>query len=218
VSALELAEAGPFKLALAEIKIDPELQCRANGVNNATVKEYAEAMTAGAVFPPCVVFKDKQGTHWLADGFHRCAALASISETSEITVDLREGSRKDALVFGASANASHGLRRTNADKRRAVVLLVAAFPKWSNRRIGEACGVGHQLVAHVRPEQVDESSSSEREGADGKVRRLPAASTEPADPLDKPLAKLRALLALVPDSERARFAELVLACLSAPAD
>lgn len=220
-TALDIADAEPLRLPLADIRIEPDLQCRANGASKTVVQEYADVIREHGAdrFPAVVVFKDSKAVHWLADGFTRCAALASIDSTASIKVEIREGSRKDALAYSASANASHGLRRTNADKRRAVDLLIAAFPKWSNRRIAQACGVGHQLVGNVRPE-VDESSIQEREGADGKVQRVRTVKVpaEPADALEKPLAKFKAIVALVPEAERARFAELVLALLTAPTD
>lgn len=220
-AALDIADAGPVMLPLADIRIDPDLQCRANGINRRTVAEYAEGMRNGAVFPPAVVFKDKQGVHWLADGFQRHAARAlAFPDGPEIAVDIREGSRKDALVFAAGANASHGLRRTNADKKRAVSMILAAFPKWSDRRISEAVGVGNKFVGDVRRVVCPEHSSDEREGLDGKVRAATPAPepAEPADALEKPLAKLRGIIALVPETERARFAELVLAMLIAPTE
>lgn len=140
---------GPATVALATLNRDPELACRAAGVSKTTAAEYAEAMKAGALFPPVVVFVDSKGVHWLADGFHRCAA-AELAGFAEVAADVREGSRKDALLHAASANASHGLRRTNADKRRAVALVLAACPKWSDRRVAEVCGVSHPFVANVK--------------------------------------------------------------------
>ncbi len=203
-------------LLLADIRIDPDLQCRANGINKRTVAEYAEALRNGAVFPPVVVFKDKAGVYWLCDGFQRHAArMLAFPDAPEIAAEIREGSRKDALVFAAGANASHGLRRTNADKKRAVSMMLTAFPKWSDRRISEAVGVGNKFVGDVRRAVCPEHSSDEREGLDGKVRAATVAESTPvADALEKPLAKFRALVALVPEPDRARFADMVLAMLS----
>lgn len=149
MSTLEIEAVGPTTIALETLTRDPELTCRAAGVNKATAADYAEAMKAGAVFPPVVVFADQKGVHWLADGFHRCAG-AELAGLGEVAADVRQGSRKDALLYAASANGSHGLRRTNADKRRAVLLVLGNFPKWSDRKIGEACGVDHKTVAAAR--------------------------------------------------------------------
>ncbi len=74
-------------------------------------------------------------------------------------------------MAAAAANAAHGLKRSNADKRRAVEVVLKRKPEWSDRQIGEHVGVGHQLVSEVR-RQVDDSSTSSapqiRTGRDGK--------------------------------------------------
>ena len=114
------------------------------------VLDYAEDMAAGAIFPPVVVYFD--GTeYWLADGFHRVAAARKI-ERETIEAEVREGTARDAIIHGIGANASHGLRRTQADKRRAVERLVRdeEWGKWSNRKIAEVAKVDHKTVAKVR--------------------------------------------------------------------
>jgi len=45
--------------------------------------------------------------------------------------------------------------------------------KKSDRWVAEKCGVGHQLVATLRAQLGDSSSSSARTGQDGKTRRVP---------------------------------------------
>jgi hypothetical protein len=72
-----ITQAEPTTIAVESIKRDDALICRARGVNAAAVREYSEAMAAGATFPPVVVFCDAKGVHWLADGFHRCGGRAS---------------------------------------------------------------------------------------------------------------------------------------------
>jgi hypothetical protein len=72
----------------------------------------------------------------------------------EIDADVREGSKLDAIKFALSANETHGLRRTQADKRNAV-LTALADPEWkelSGREIAKLCNVSHDLVARVKRE------------------------------------------------------------------
>ena len=133
------------QLAISEIQREDALVCRAKGINRRTVAEYAAAMKAGEPFPPVVVFRNSKGS-WLADGFHRTGA-AELNGQATIEAVVHEGGRKEALLHAAGANAAHGLRRTNADKRRAVLLVLEAFPKLSDRQIAERCGVDNKTVA-----------------------------------------------------------------------
>src|SRR5438477_10918708 len=115
----------------------------------------------------------------LVDGFHRFnSAKRCKSHTSSALI--HEGSREDALKFALSANATHGIRRTNADKRRAVELALGTFKTLTDRAIAEMCGVGRDLVGEARA-QVSESDtcrpdeSQSRTGLDGKKYRVKTA-------------------------------------------
>lgn len=139
------------KLRLDAIRTDGDTQLRA-GLSLDTVGEYVDAINAGAIFPPLVVYNDGT-TFWLADGFHRHAALVQAGR-EDYCVDVHSGDRRDALLYSASANAKHGLRRSNADKRRAVstILTDTEWSQWSDRKIAKACGVTHPFVAALRAE------------------------------------------------------------------
>lgn len=213
---LTIQAADPVTVALGALTRDPELACRAAGVNADTVEEYAEAMRTGAVFPPVVVFgPDSKGAHWLADGFHRCAA-AELAGLTKIAADVREGGRKEALLYAAGANASHGLRRTNADKRRAVLLVLGNFPKWSDRKIAEACGVDHKTVAAARASITAKLEGGEiPQGDDSGLT-----NTEELNPSDAVVARLakqlEAVLKKWPTERRAELTERLLAAVTEP--
>ena len=89
--------------------------------------------------------------HWLADGFHRYRALRAAG-IEDIPVFIRNGTRRDAVLYSVGAIAHHGLRRTNEDKRKAVQTLLADPERaaWSDREIARACSVVHAFVAKVR--------------------------------------------------------------------
>ena len=76
---------------------------------------------------------------------------------------MRQGTLRDAILFSVSANASHGLRRTNEDKRRAVLTLLndPTWVQWSDREIARHCRVGADLVGKMRPQVVTVVSDSE---------------------------------------------------------
>jgi hypothetical protein len=131
------------------IVVDHRCQAREK-TDDAIVSEYGDAMARGDKFPYVTVFFD--GTsYWLADGFHRVAAAISMTLPS-IQAEVREGGMREAKLFAIGANASHGLRRTNADKRRAVRMLLED-KEWSRRTdnwIAKTAAVHHSTVAALR--------------------------------------------------------------------
>lgn len=137
------------KLNLNAIRIDGGTQARVE-INMDAVGDYAEALKAGVELPPVVVFFDG-ADHWLADGFHRYHAHKQADKAS-IAADVRNGTVRDAVLFSLGANWTHGLRRTNADKRKAVetMLADAEWVKWSDNKIAQACGVSDKTVAAHR--------------------------------------------------------------------
>ena len=136
-------------LELDQIRTNGGTQSRVE-LNQETVAEYAQAFTAGASFPPVVVFFDG-ANYWLADGFHRYFGARDAGE-SAIDAEIITGTQRDAVLYSLKANATHGLRRTNADKRKAVETLLkdAEWATWSDRKIADVCGVGAPLVGDVR--------------------------------------------------------------------
>jgi len=145
-------------LALALVQIDGGTQSRAT-LNQHVVDDYAEAIQAGATFPPIVVFYDGK-KHWLADGFHRFHAYQKAGR-EKVAADVRQGTRRDAILHSVGANETHGLRRTRDDKRRAVLTLLgdAEWGRWTDREIARACHVDNKTVAKVRSEVTEEIPS-----------------------------------------------------------
>lgn len=143
-------------LALNAIRLDGGTQPRAE-INWDLVVEYATEMRQGTVFPPVDVFKSKDGTCWLADGFHRYHAALNCSTGPDalpatIRAKIHQGTRRDAQLFSAGVNAAHGYRRTSADKRRAVMLLLndPEWSQWANREIARRCKVDEGTVRNLR--------------------------------------------------------------------
>lgn len=177
------------------IRIDGGTQARVS-INQEAVEDYADVYKAEDNLPPVVVFFD--GTeYWLADGFHRYHG-ARKAELAKLNCEVRKGTQRDAILFAVGANRSHGLKRTNADKRKAVGMLLAD-PEWagqSDRWLAETAGVAHPFVAKLREELVTVTSSPEpqkRRGKDGKVREVKpktaARKTKPEKPLPPPVLK-----------------------------
>lgn len=137
------------ELSIKNIHADVELQPR-DIIDNEVVREYSDAMLEGDQFPPISVFYD--GTnYWLADGFHRLKA-ASKAGLSSIMAVVYQGDRDEAILFAVGANVAHGIRRTNADKKR-VVLKMLNHPewcRWSNDSIARKCHVSSSTVGRYR--------------------------------------------------------------------
>jgi hypothetical protein len=140
-------------LPLENIRLDGGTQTRA-GLLEETIEEYTDRLKKDPDChwdTPVVVFDD--GTeYWLADGFHRHQAYSRAGlETMPCEIHL--GEQRDALAYALSANASHGLRRSNADKRRAVELALAdpEWSQWTDGQIAKLCAVSSAFVGKIRP-------------------------------------------------------------------
>jgi len=140
-------------LSLDVIQIDGGTQSRAT-LNQHVVDDYAEAIKAGATFPPIVVFYDGK-KHWLADGFHRFHAYQKAGK-AKVAADIRQGTRRDAILHSVGANETHGLRRTRDDKRRAVMTLLndAEWAAKPERWIATTANVSHTYVQKIRAEHL----------------------------------------------------------------
>lgn len=136
------------KIPIEQIVVNGGTQSRSRLYED-TVSEYAEDMLLGDIFPPITVFFDG-AQYWLADGFHRLAA-AKQAQFSDILSDVRLGSQRDAILFSTGANAEHGLRRTNSDKRRAVIRLLRdpEWSKWSHEEIARQAVVSEAFVRKI---------------------------------------------------------------------
>lgn len=135
-----------LSLLVADADVQPRVLMSAE-----TIEDYAEAMRAGAEFPPIVVYSDGE-SYWIADGFHRYYA-ATAAGLDYLPADVRRGDKRAAVLHSVGANATHGQRRTNEDKRRAVSRLLddAQWSAWSDREIARRCGVHQDMVGRLRP-------------------------------------------------------------------
>lgn len=145
------------RIELTRIRTDGGCQPRST-IFLDMVEEYANEMARGAVFPPVVVFYDGSD-YWLADGYHRRQAAETLG-LLDIESDVRQGTRRDAILFSVGANTAHGMRRTNEDKRRAVTTMLTnsevsidtrTGAPWSDRDIARHCNVSNTFVSALRP-------------------------------------------------------------------
>lgn len=146
-------------ISIDEVKETYEAQARA-AICEKTVAEYADAMSKEIIFPPITVFAD--GIEYvIADGHHRYLAAKKIG-AKKIEANVEPGSVRDAILFSVGTNAKHGLRRTLADRRKAVTILLQdeEWTTWSNAKIAEKCCCSVELVARIRQDIGAEKTST----------------------------------------------------------
>lgn len=192
-----------------QVMVHPVVTLRLDGgtqprvTTDATLVEtYAERMVwsdklgqvvdqEGHPFEPITFYDDGEGSHWLADGFHRVLAARKIGLEGFQARKL-EGNQHAAFVYSLGANATHGKRRSNADKRRAVERALSTSPlrKLTDRRLSTICKVSNRFVSTVRGELEASGEipfEAELEKADGSMyERL----DEPPAPRSSPQVKL----------------------------
>lgn len=150
------------QVKIEKIKYEERLQNRVS-IDQSIVSEYAELLINGVSLPDITVFFDG-ADYWLADGFHRYHAAKQIGAL-DINADVREGTLRDAILFAVGVNHAHGLKRTNADKRKAVQTLLddVEWRKWSNSEIARRCHVSDMLVADVKKSSLQELEVTKKE-------------------------------------------------------
>ena len=135
-------------------------------------------MENGTRFPPIIVFFDIENEIYiLGDGFHRLFAHLRAKPNDPIIVEQYLGNVQDAQWYSIGANKSHGLKRSNEDKRNAVELAFL-HPKsatMSDRQVADHVGVSYELVSTTRKRLVHEgrlSESDSRVGKDGRTYKI----------------------------------------------
>jgi ParB-like nuclease domain len=185
-------------ILITAIRPDTAAQPR-DHIDTDIVAAYAADMAGGAIFPPVVVYQEGD-TFWLADGFHRLYA-AKGAGAQAINCDVRQGNLRDAILYSVGANADHGYRRTNEDKRLAVLKLLndPEWSSWNDSEIARHCRVGHAFVSNLRPApsfhsgKMDYARKVSRGGSTytmrtGNIGRSPSPPTEEPEPPLPPAA------------------------------
>ena len=145
------------QISIQDIRMDQSAQARAR-MSEDVVVEYAASM-ASSKFPPIDVYRDAEGVAWLADGWHRTHAAMRNGDHS-IWAYVREGGAREALRHSIGSNSAHGLRRTSADKTRAVTLLLtdSEWGSYSDRQLARMAKVSPTFVGKVRKSAVPQGT------------------------------------------------------------
>ena len=178
----------PKAIAIDLIRIDAGTQFRA-AINQDRVTDYAELFDSSKEWPfdsACEVYFDGV-EYYLVDGFHRYHAAKRVKRAS-LSCVVHSGTMRDAIKFALSANARHGLHRSNEDKRKAVwfVLEDSEWSKLSSRAIAEICVVSPAFVDSSRKASASANERQKDEVRIGKDGRKVTVSTPKAAPKPEP--------------------------------
>ena len=159
----ELAE-----IEIAQIRFDDVTYPREH-INEDAVHEYSETMKKKVRFPEIEVFSSG-GTFWLSDGRHRLEA-GKMAGMTTIWAKVYQGTQRDAILHSFEANLGCGVRRTNADKRKAVkiVLQDPEWRNWNDTKIASRCHVSQQLVKEVKEEFAGTAHGKELDGGNSSI-------------------------------------------------
>jgi hypothetical protein len=177
-------------VSLDTLRMDSDVQPR-EAINTQVIGEYAESMRNGDTFPDIIVFHDAEaGEQYLADGWHRVLAAREASKAT-LNAEIRAGTKRDAVLYSISANTRHGLRPTNADKRRAVrrLLIDPEWSQWSDGVIAQRAGVSQPFVGTLRSKMSVEDEDSEpkrRKTADGRTMDTTSIGRKKAEQEEEP--------------------------------
>ena len=163
------------KMKITQLKIELQTQSRV-AINQDTVADYADAMMDGDTFPPVTAFYDGK-YYYLADGYHRYFA-AKKAGLDDIDCDVKNGTLRDAVLFSVGVNSAHGLRRSNEDKRKAVMTILddLEWAEWSDVAISKKCQVTSAFVGRVRKGLNLESTARKYVNKKGRVVSVDSAN------------------------------------------
>jgi len=129
-------------------------------------------------------------------------------------------------LYSVGANADHGQRRTNADKRRAVLILLndEEWGKWSDREIARRCdiaGSGHWLTKiaelrrglHCPAQDSDPAPSRTFTTKHGTMATMNTENIGRREPAPQQITDMTPQRTLGPPSDGLQFARMAIADL-----
>lgn len=159
-------------IRLEKITADDSLQVRAY-IDSTTVDSYRALMKSNGPLGSLDVFRTAGGKYLLANGWHRLEAAKELGWPN-IECTVHKGERRDAVLFAAGANATHGRPLSRLEKTRAVETLLEdeEWFQWSDRRIAKHCGVSPPTVGRVRERVLNElGRSTSSDSAGGSLKK-----------------------------------------------
>lgn len=112
-------------LEVDELRVLPEFQIRHDKTTKEHIKTLKTAYQTGQPVPPVVVAELK-GVKYLADGFHRVAALKAMKCTQVEAEIVKVKSEDDIRWLAVERNRTHGKKLNNRDKQCAFDIFIKA--------------------------------------------------------------------------------------------
>jgi ParB-like chromosome segregation protein Spo0J len=153
------------------------------------VTKYAEDMQRGEKFPPIIIFQEGEN-NYIGDGHHRVYACIKIGAPS-IECEVNTGGVRQAKLYSSGSNFDHGLARSNADKERAVAMLLddIEYGEWSDDKIAKHVHVDRKTVVAIRA-RLDKPGKATKKVVVGEQIRT--RSAKEATPEPEPAAEQEA--------------------------
>lgn len=151
--------------------------------------------------------------YWLWDGFHRYFASQAVG-FKEVDVEYKPGTQEDAQDLALGANATHGISRNIATKRKQVeaALSMERHAKKSDREIAKLCEVSHTFVASIRNPEVKERQAKNRDTSAIKNVVESDSTIKPGDVVETPQVESDSTPSMTqdygPDAEELKAMEL----------
>lgn len=155
-------------IRLSDIRADEAAQQRAK-LDWIHVAELKEVYEVNGEIDPVIAFKDDEGLIWLADGFHRVEAAKKAGKEKVYAI-IESGGLRAAILYSCGANSSHGLKRSNADKNKAVETLLndGEWQAWNNSEIARRTGTSIEFVRQRRAVICPETENGTKVTRNGK--------------------------------------------------
>ena len=152
-------------LKLDEFRLSPKLQARVGGTNAGHVLDLAQVLLNGGKLPRIQV-RQVDGVNYIVDGYHTYEAHIKANKKTA-PANIIKGTWAEAVedACGANVHANAPLKRTHADKQRAIKMILEVYPQWTDKRIADLVKVDRKTVAATRPQ---DNTGQKREAADGR--------------------------------------------------
>jgi hypothetical protein len=122
------------------------------------------------------------GMHQIIDGFQRTEAYFLVhGDKAEIPARILKLSDKQAALRAAEANQKYRAKLSKQDRANIIKELLFRFPEYTNPRIAKICKLSEGTIRNHR-NKYPELQTEEREGLDGKKRKLPSKAKSSKDP------------------------------------